>query len=337
MRMTLSYQYLGVNLDLLEGLGFPKKRALNVLGLSELDLASPQERLGLDKFQSCLSAAARYTSDENIGLRLGHKFRVGAFGSTGSLYSYCENLEEVILMNNLYQKIAIDAGQIEYLQKADGSHHMCFRPYYTDYHRYRLLTDMIMAAVITAYRWLSWGSGDDIICTRLPYVRSDQIESYTEILQTQVKGELSEICVEFSDAAMSQKITTRNPQRLAQIRIILDEILGDKTASFAFENAVEAAIRGAIELGSVSADVVANRMGLSTPALRAKLAQSGEGMRPRLEKIRKALFVEKFEAGYSFSQIAMDLAYNDQAAMNRAFRRWFGMTPSQWRKNQNPW
>ena len=51
-----------------------------------------------------------------------------------------------------------------------------------------------------------------------------------------------------------------------------------------------------------------------------------------MDQVRKALFIEKFEAGYSFSQIAMDLAYNDQAAMNRAFRRWFGMTPSEWRR-----
>jgi AraC-like DNA-binding protein len=41
------------------------------------------------------------------------------------------------------------------------------------------------------------------------------------------------------------------------------------------------------------------------------------------------------EAGKSFAQISMSLAYNDQPAMNRAFKRWFGMTPSQWRKTQS--
>ena len=332
MKMSLSYQYLDANLDILDGLGFPKARALNVLNMSVSDLAVSHERLGIDAFQACLTAAAEFTSDENIGLRLGHKFRVGAFGSTGSLYSYCENLEQVIAMNNLYQKIAIDLGQVEYFLKSDGSHHLCLRPYYSDVAAYRLLTDMILAANITAYRWLSWGSGEDIICARLPYIRDDQIQTYADILQTPVKRDAPEICVEFSDAAMSQNITTHNPERLARTRIRLDKLLGEQTDKLTFEAAIEAAIRGAIDAGTVSFHVVAKRMGMSESVLRAQLAVTGKGFRPRLNRVRKSLFVEKYEAGHNFSQIALDLAYNDQAAMNRAFRRWFGMTPSQWRK-----
>jgi len=331
MKMTLSYQYLSVNLTILDNLGFPKARALDVLGIDESNLVASDARLSLEAFQACLSEAAKFTSDSNIGLRLGHKFRVGAFGQTGGLYSYCENLEEVIRMNNLYQKIAIDAGKVEYLQKSDGSHHMCFRPHYSDFVQYRLLTDVIVASFITAYRWLSWGSGEDILCARLPYVPENDIQSYSDILQTKLKRDIDDICVQFSDVAMSQKLTTHNPEHLARTRITLDKLLGNQTDGCAFETAVEAAIRGAMESGTVSSYVVAERMGLSASALRAKLAVTDEGFRPRLDKVRKDLFVEKFEDGCSFSQIAMDLAYNDQAAMNRAFRRWFGMTPSQWR------
>jgi len=170
MKMTLSYQYLSVNLDILESLNFPKSRALKVLDMDERDIGNSGKRLSVDRFQACLSDAAQYTFDDKIGLRLGYKFRVGAFGGTGRLYGFCENLEEVMLMNNLYQKIAIDVGQVEYLHKADGSHHMCFRPYYSDFATYRLLTDMIFGSYITAYRWLSWGSGEDILAARLPYV-----------------------------------------------------------------------------------------------------------------------------------------------------------------------
>jgi len=282
--MTLSYQYLSVNLTILDNLGFPKARALDVLGIDESNLVASDARLSLEAFQACLSEAAKFTSDSNIGLRLGHKFRVGAFGQTGGLYSYCENLEEVIRMNNLYQKIAIDAGKVEYLQKSDGSHHMCFRPHYSDF----------------------WGSGEDILCARLPYVPENDIQSYSDILQTKLKRDIDDICVQFSDVAMSQKLTTHNPEHLARTRITLDKLLGNQTDGYAFETAVEAAIRGAMESGTVSSYVVAERMGLSASALRAKLAVTDEG-------------------------IAMDLAYNDQAAMNRAFRRWFGMTPSQWR------
>ncbi len=331
MKMSLSYQYLDVKLDLLDGLGFAKSQALDMLRILPKELAHSQNRISIDKFLTCLQAAADVTADPYIGLRLGHKFRVGTFGTTGRIYGYCENIDEVISMNNLYQKIAIDAGRVKYIKPANEGHQMCFMPHYSDLVEYRPITDMVMASYVTAYKWLSWGSGEDLICARLPYIKPEEVESYADILQMPIQIESEHISLELSDVAMSHQITTQNSERLAFARVTLDRLMGDQDASFSFEQAVAAAIRGAIETGHVSSEVVAQRMGLSGHDLRAQLAESGEGMRPRIDRIRKTLFVEKFDAGHSFSQIAMDLAYNDQAAMNRAFRRWFGMTPSQWR------
>ena len=36
------------------------------------------------------------------------------------------------------------------------------------------------------------------------------------------------------------------------------------------------------------------------------------------------------------SQIAMTLDYADASAFTRAFRRWSGTTPAQWRENHRP-
>ena len=87
--------------------------------------------------------------------------------------------------------------------------------------------------------------------------------------------------------------------------------------------------------GQISTQVVAERMGMSWSTLRLRLKDSGLGFRPRLDQIRKTMFLEEYQAGKSFGQISMSLAYNDQPAMNRAFKRWFGMTPSKWQKAQS--
>jgi len=336
MEMTLSNAYLSANLDILEQFGFPKSTALEALKLDEADLSHPYERVCLDKFLTCLEAAADYTDNHLIGLHLGLKFRVGGFGSTGAVYSYCENLEEVMVMNNLYQKLAIDAGKVEYLQDPRGGHHMCFSPHYSDLNRYKHITDIIMASYVTTYRWLSWGSGEDVVSAKLPYLHLNERTEYETLLQTDVELNSKHICVEFSDVAMSQKLTTRNPERLARTRLKLDKLLGQHTSTDDFDKGVEAAIRGAIKSGQVSAQVVADRMGLSPSVFRTRLAETGEGIRPKIDRVRKSIFIEKNEKGLSFSQIALCLAYNDQAAMNRAFRRWFGMTPTEWLAENAP-
>lgn len=332
--MTLSYRYLSANLDILDKFGFPKNRALDILGLDATKLETSSDRMSLDPFIDCINAAAAFTSDPNIALRMGYKFRVGTFGQTGNLYAYCETLKEVIPMNDRYQKAAIDAGNVEYMIDPFGGHHMCFRPYYSDAIRYRPITDMIMASYVTTYRWLTWGSGEDILSTHLPYPRPKDISAYEEIFQSDLVFESEHTCLEFSEVAMSQTITTHDPERLSRAQIKLDKILGVQMATQSFEHAVMAALRGAVESGQVSSHIVAERMGLSWSVLRTQLNASGEGMRPRLDRIRKSMFIEKHNTGQSFSEIAMSLAYNDQAAMNRAFRRWFGMTPSEWRRQQ---
>ena len=237
-------------------------------------------------------------------------------------------------MNDRYQKIAIDAGRAKYMKDSAGAQHMCFEPYYSDIEKYRPITDIIMASYVTTYRWLTWGSGETIISTHLPYACPDDISTHQDIFQSQINFGSKLTCLEFSENAMSQDITTHDPERLSRAQIKLDRILGLQMAFQAFEKAVDAAIRGALESGEVSSHIVAERLGLSWSALRTQLKDSGEGIRPRIDRIRKDMFVEKYEAGQSFSQIAMSLAYNDQAAMNRAFRRWFEMTPSDWRKQK---
>ena len=334
MKMTLSHRFLKVNLDILDSLGFGIDQALDVLKIDPARLGNLSNRMSLDPFVDCLHVAADVTSDPNIALRLGYKFRVGTFGQTGGIYAYCENLKDVILMNDRYQKIAIDAGHAEYKIDPNGRHHMCFLPHYFNMERYRPITDMIMASYVTTYRWLSWGSGEKILSACLPYAEPEDNHLHNEIFQSQINYESEKCRLEFSENSMSQTITTYDPERLTKAQVKLDKILGLQMAAQSFERAVTAAIRGAIESGQVSSEIVAQRLGMNTSTLRAKLKESPEGMRQRLDRARKSMFIEKHEKGQSFSEIAIGLAYNDQAAMNRAFSRWFGMTPSEWRRQQ---
>ena len=52
--------------------------------------------------------------------------------------------------------------------------------------------------------------------------------------------------------------------------------------------------------------------------------------RDLLEEERKQRFRQLHASGESFAAIAQALAYNDQAAFNRAFKRWYNMSPSQY-------
>ena len=334
MKMTLSHRYLKANLGILDSLGYPKAKALEGLGIDETLLDESRDRMSLDRFVTCINAAAEYTSNPNIALLLGDKFRVGNFGETGSLYSYCKSLGDIVRLNNRYQKLAIDAGTAKLVRGQSGRYKMVFEPYYEDTEKYRPVTDLLMASYMTTYSWLIWGSGESILSTHLSYPRPDDVSAHKEIFKSELIFGSGETFMEFSESMVSQIIATHSPEKLARVTMKLDKMLGLQMEAHAFEEAIAAAIRGALSSGQISTQVVAERMGMSWSTLRLRLQDSGQGFRPRLDRIRKSIFLEEYQAGKSFSQISMSLAYNDQPAMNRAFKRWFGTTPSKWRKTQ---
>lgn len=334
MRMTLSTLYLRATLDVMAGFGFARSEALDVLNMNEAELESRTGRIEVDRLLPLFDHAANITDDPNIGLRTGYRFRIAAFSRTGAVYGYCKNLRQVIDINAKYQRLAIDVADIGYQNRPDGSgHFMTFRSYYSDQEKYRQVTDLVMGAYGTAYRWLSWGSGQDLQSVELPYATPDCTDLHKRVFQCDAVFGRDRAALCFTDTAMQDQLTTHDPERRAKLQAELDALLGAREAVASLRMAVEAAIRGALDNGQMSADIVAERLERPWRELRKQLADKGLSFRDLVDGVRQDIFMELNEADESFSAIAQALGYNDQAAFNRAFKRWYGMTPTQWRKS----
>ncbi|WP_427453684.1 AraC family transcriptional regulator ligand-binding domain-containing protein [Litorimonas sp. WD9-15] len=337
MKMTLSHRYLDANLDVLDKIGFPKADSLESLELAEGWMGNPTDRFPIEPFLTLLETAAIRLDDPFIGLRMGHRFRIATFAKTGSIYGYCRNLAQVIEMNARYQHLAIDAGTVEY-DHANAGHLMRFRPYYSDQNTFRHITDLVMGAYGTAYRWLSWASGEDLMGTRLPYDRPHNTDLYERVFQCPVtfSSECGTAALVFTEAAMSENLTTYDAEKLTRAQAQLDSLLNTKQAAASLDMAVDAAIRGAIQSGRVSTLVVAERLDRDWPALRKALKETDRNFWARVDGVRQNMFIDLISQGHSLSQISQALAYNDQAAFNRAFKRWYNMSPTAWLKANPP-
>ena len=74
-------------------------------------------------------------------------------------------------------------------------------------------------------------------------------------------------------------------------------------------------------------------LGLSTRSLQRRLAQNGTTHSRLLEDVRRRLAVAYIEdPDHSIADVARDLGYSDPAHFTRAFRRWFGISPREFRR-----
>ncbi|MDP2227002.1 MAG: AraC family transcriptional regulator ligand-binding domain-containing protein [Moraxellaceae bacterium] len=95
---------------------------------------------------------------------------------------------------------------------------------------------------------------------------------------------------------------------------------------------LQQALRDGVRNGNHSAGVVARQLNLSLRSLQRRLAERGVVLSDVLDGVRAEMACEYLaDPERSLSETALQLGFSEQSAFNRAFRRWFGMTPSEFR------
>jgi len=86
--------------------------------------------------------------------------------------------------------------------------------------------------------------------------------------------------------------------------------------------------------GNASQDDVARRMNRSLSTLQRQLSSEGKNFKDIRDETRSSITQHYIEEGeYSLSQIAFLLGFSDQSNFSRAFKRWTGTTPGEYRPN----
>lgn len=100
-----------------------------------------------------------------------------------------------------------------------------------------------------------------------------------------------------------------------------------------FLTQVRQAIIRKLSAGGASLEQVSAALGIRPRTLQHRLMHEGTTFLNIIEEVRAGV-ARKYlaESGSGLSQLAARLGYADQAVFSRAFRRWSGMTPSQWRR-----
>lgn len=81
---------------------------------------------------------------------------------------------------------------------------------------------------------------------------------------------------------------------------------------------------------------VARALGLSARSLHRRLAENGMSFRTLTDRTRQELAEGLLrDERYSLAEIAFLTGFSEQSAFNRAFRRWLGMSPANYRKHRS--
>ena len=99
---------------------------------------------------------------------------------------------------------------------------------------------------------------------------------------------------------------------------------------------VEKIIKDALPSGIPSMVQIGEHLGMSNRTLTRRLSESGVTFRDLIKKTQKELAIDLLKnSDRNIGEIAFLAGFSEQSAFNRAFKRWEGLSPVEFRRNQH--
>jgi AraC-like DNA-binding protein len=127
-----------------------------------------------------------------------------------------------------------------------------------------------------------------------------------------------------ADFSINQFLVARVEEETKGIEVNPNQIAGE----------VEQLIQNALPSGIPSITELGEHMGMSNRTLTRRLSENGVTFRDLIQKTQERLSKELLKGSdRTVAEIAFQTGFSEQSAFNRAFKRWTGLSPIEFRKN----
>ena len=289
----------------------------------------PLLRIPCEVFIDLLWEAERLLGRSGVGLKVGATFRPSTFLDFGYGLMSCDTLRSALAFNRTYQSVNQQLGRAALRETEDSAFVEWDSPFDAEY--VRPATEAIMTGYVGLGRWMTWSRDDALWRLRFRHkapAHASEVEAAFEcpVLYSEPGDRL-----EFDPSVIDQAMPASNPALVESLSRRLDLVLESIQQPEATTLATYRIIERSLADGVPSVQDVARSLGMSERTLRRRLADEDESYRNILKRVRRAVCeIYLNEETRSMSEIAQLLGYSEHSAFIRAFRGWFGMTPTQY-------
>lgn len=328
MDKTVSSAYFASIVQIWETMGLKSSALYAAIKFDPAPLSDIKYRVDLETLIRAFDFAEKALEQPNIGLQTGFRFRIYTFAETGSVLAYSRTLGEAVEINVAYNILVETVGQSE-LSRREGGDYMVWKTGDTDPNWARHVTELVMAGYAATAQWLTWSFSEGLDCIYFRHKAPNQLSDYAEILKCEVLFEQPENSVGFVKDIIDRPLPSGNSEKLAITRQRLDAIMAKVAKRSDLKDKLKIELILALKDSKPIEAEIAKKLGLSARSLRRHLAGEGLTFRGVLDETRRSLCHNFMRDGLSLTDITHRLQYSDQPAFIRAFKRWHGVTPTQ--------
>lgn len=336
MSSSVSVAYLQGLLDYLARQGLDSAELLERVQLSPQILAQRDQRIAASTYLELLGHGVRLTGDEQLGLHLGEAVRPGYYGVLGYLIMSCATLADALHRQARYAALVGNLGQVDL---ADEPPRPGLEPQVAHSwqpllpQQKRQLSEETLAGWVTFGHWIS---GLDIPPTEVRFQHAAPVDTseYQRIFRCPVLFDQADNALVFP----KRLLATPLGQADAQVRLMLDAYADRLLGEIPQDHSVldRARLELSRQLPEVGADLqqIAARLALSPRTLQRRLREAGLSFNQLVDETRQQLVLHYLrDPALELAEIAFLVGFSEPGSLARAFRRWTGQSPGEYRRS----
>ncbi|MCU4322289.1 AraC family transcriptional regulator [Acinetobacter schindleri] len=319
-------------LDVISRWGYNDESLFKPFGLTSEQLADPEFRIPTAIANDMVKHALKLTGEPTLGYHLGTQMRISIHGFIGYAIMTANNITEALVLANRFIQLRLPFLQLFFSTfgvKATVQ-------LQTDIQMEPLRTEISIALMIglismaKAITGISDATGE----VDFDFKKPEGFERFMAKFPThQFRFEQPHLLLSFDKNYLMNKLVHADPIA-SQIAINQCEA---ELSALGERHRIAMRVRDILtnsEQHYLSIEAVADRLHMSDRTLKRQLAAEGTSFSTLVDEVRYRHATSLLSrTDFTLEQIADELGYSDVANFSRAFKRWSGRSPSNWRKD----
>lgn len=274
--------------------------------------------------------AAELCGDPDFGLHLAGITGLEQFDVVGYAASASRDIGEALTRIVRYYRIWCDGAEIEFTASANGAE-VKYRTL-LDGPPFRQDAEFTLALVVNSIRKLT-GNQWRPVAVKFRHDAPRELGEHLKVHQCRLEFGARENVVVCPKGTGQLPILSADPHLVRMVDRHAEDLLRAIPPPDNLCALVRAAILRALPGGDPRLGAVARMIGLSARTLQRRLESAGVSYEAMLDSERRDLALSYLrQMQLSLGEVAYLLGFSEPSAFHRAFRRWMGVTPAEYRK-----
>ncbi len=298
-------------------------------GISRKKMDDPDARITMTQFLNLWQIAEKVSNNPAIGLTLRQHYQTQTKHFVVLMAMNCNNFLEALQAWARYDMIICNNGRIDLIKEKD-----LYGITYTNVsprHENRWIPEHHASLAIEYARQITQREFNPVrVCFR--HKDPGYAHVYKDIFKCPVLFDQEANQIWVKEKELHQPIPGSDAYLRAVLEKHADTSIEKLSRELTFQNKVQEFMVRHLHQGTVSIQAASDAMNMDRSTLHRRLKKENTSFRLLLTETRKELAQKYLGQGLSITQTAYLLGFSDPSTFQRAFKRWTGIAPGQYKE-----